>query len=305
MIYLNRALLENTDLTEYEILQLSEESKSEKADKIITRMYKSIKSKAGKASIPEVASSAGDVNKFKGYKDVIESINCLEKLSDKSSNHDLKQLVADLKDCDKFLTTYKKYFVMGYSKNNLILKSCYEGVLAMMVQLTVYATVNCVTFVKTGVMYEAKATPSSPKLRSHYGYKSLKKILDLMHKNKLEKNFKDCLSLNEAFSLSWLGITLLLLTSIRSILYMSLLARVKLAEYLDSAKNYVELNQANVRDPQIKAKQQKWIARLEKMRDRISVDQEVASSRAEEDIATEDAENFTIDNAEENDLGLI
>lgn len=309
MKYLNKALLESTSISEVNLNKLDEASKETMADKIITRLYRSIKKKSADIDFPDIEASAGDVNKITGYKDLKNSINFLAKCADKGHNVELKELCDDLMYADQFLTTYKKYFTKAYGKNNTILKSCYVSVVGIMIQLTAYAIAHCIDFVNDGTTIQCQARPRSPKLKNHSGYKCLKQLLELMKKNKLDKNFKDCLSLNEAtIGLAWLGVTLLVLTSIRGIIYMFLTTRIKISEYLDMVKDFLELNQANVRDPQIKQKQMKWVNRLETLRDKISVDQEVASARAEEEINQDNEENLNSDNNSNNivnDLGLF
>ena len=78
-----------------------------------------------------------------------------------------------------------------------------------------------------------------------------------------------------------------------------------MAEYLDTIKNFVELNAANVRDPKIKQKQQKWVDRLEKLRDKISLDQQIASSRIDEELEDERIQFDSTNDSIGNDLGLL
>lgn len=307
MIFMNKALLETTYMPERDVMRLNEDNKMKMADKIISRLYRSIKRKSNDIDFPEIEVSSGDITKMASYKDLKNSLIFLEEVAKKDSNRDLLQLVNDLSYAEQFLIQYKKYFVKGYAVNNNILKSCYISVAGMMVQLTAYAISECIVFVNTGVMFEAKARPSSPGLKRHMGYKCLRELLELAKKNKLDKNFKDCLTLNEAsITIAWLGVTLLVLNAIRGMYFMFLTTRIKLSEYFDTIRDYVELNQANVRDPKIKAKQQRWVTRLEKMRDKISIDQQVASSRAEEDIMEENQQNFNdTDMTGQDDLGLL
>lgn len=307
MIYLNKALLENTSLSEYAISKLNEEEKSNMADKLISKMYKDIQKRSKDIDIPEIQGSRGDISKVTGYKDLKNAIKYLEKVAEKSSNEDFKEVVKDLNDTEQFLIKYKDYFIKAYVKNNFILKSCYVSTAGMLTQLTAYIISNCLIFESNGVMFEVKARKSTPKLKKHTGYKCLKEILNLAKKQKLDKNFNDCLSLNEAtITIAWLGVTLLLLTSIRGIIYVFLTSRIKLSEYIDMVKNYVELNQSNIRDPQIKQKQQKWVDRLEKLRDKISIDQEMASSRAREELEEDNDNNGINDKKIPNDdLGLL
>lgn len=307
MQFMNKALLETTCLPEQKVMNLNEDSKTKMADQIISKLYKSIKRKSNDIDFPEIETSAGDITKMTSYKDLKNSLIFLEGVSKNSSNLELKQLVTDLLQAEQFLLQYKKYFVKGYASNNNILKCCYISVVGMMVQLTAFAISECIVFINTGIMFESKARPSCPGLKRHMGYKCLKELLELSKKNKLDKNFKDCLTLNEAtISIAWLGVTLLVLNAIRGMYFMFLTTRIKLSEYFDTIKDYVELNQANVRDPKIKSKQQKWVTRLEKMRDKISIDQQVASSRAEEDIMEENQQNFNdTDMTGQDELGLL
>ena len=307
MIYMNKALLETTYMSERDIMSLTEDKKMKMADKIISKLYKSIKRKSNDIDLKEIDMSGGDITKMSAYKDFKNSLVFLEKVANNSSNKEFKELIKDLFLAEEFLIQYKKYFMSGYIHNNRILKSCYIAMTGMMVQLTAYAISECIVFVNTGVMFEAKAKPSSPGIKRHFGYKRLKEILELASKNKLDKTFKDCLSLTEAsITITWLGVTLLLLNAVRGIHFMFFTTRIKLSEYLDTIRDYVELNQANVRDPKIKAKQQKWVARLEKMRDKIAIDQQVASARAEEDIMEEDQQEFNNnDLTSHDDLGLL
>ena len=309
MLDIDRAILETSSLTEIQVSKLSEEDKAEMADKLVTKLYKSVQRKAKDIDIPQIENSRGDITKMAGYKDLRDALKFLGQIADKTpANAELKEVVLDLENGIQFLINYKEYFVKGFSKNNAILRNCYIATAGMVVQLTAYCISKGVVFENNGVMFEAKARKMVG-LKHHMGYKHLKEILELARKNKLDKNFKECLALSEAtITLGWIGVSLLLLTSIRGICHLFLSTRVKMAEYFDTVKGFVELNQANVRDPKIKAKQQKWVDRLEKLRDRIAIDQQVASSRAAEEL--EDEDSFEPKGSDalgnlDNDLGIF
>lgn len=305
MDLLNKSLIENTNLTEREVLKLDEDNKTIISDKVITKLYKSVKRKSDNVEMPQIEKSRGNVEALPFYRDLRQSIRFLSDVGRKSNIQSLKELTDDLNASLQLLTDQKKYFVKGFRTNNLILKNCYIGVVGMVVQVTAYAIANCIQFKNTGVMFETIGVDCK-RLKLHRGYQYLKEINELARQNKLTKTFKETLSLQEAtISLAWMGVTMLLLTSIRGIFHLFLSARVSMAEYLDTIRNFVELNVANVRDPKIKQKQQKWIARLEKLRDKIALDQQIASARIDEELDAEPNEDADFQDAIGGDLGLF
>ena len=270
MLDIDRAILETSSLTEIQVSKLSEEDKAEMADKLVTKLYKSVQRKAKDIDIPQIENSRGDITKMAGYKDLRDALKFLGQIADKTpANAELKEVVLDLENGIQFLINYKEYFVKGFSKNNAILRNCYIATAGMVVQLTAYCISKGVVFENNGVMFEAKARKMVA-LKHHMGYKHLKEILELARKNKLDKNFKDCLALSEAtITLGWIGVSLLLLTSIRGICHLFLSTRVKMAEYFDTpqqadafiAENF-ERKERNLICRRIrmsrKANQQKW-----------------------------------------------
>ena len=307
MHYLNKALLEATDMTELQVMRLSEDAKTQSADKLVSNLYKILQKKSKSVNFEEIDDSMGDVDKLKCYKSLQDGMNFLNKLAEKSKNADVNDLLKVLDSANAMLVKNKKYFKEGYKINNTLLKNTYVSTVAIMIQLVSYVISSDIKFINNGIMFETKLTNYSPKLKKHLGYNKLKELVKLDETNKLEPVFKKCLTLTESVSaIVFLGLTLTVLTSIRGIIYLFLTTKIKLAEYLDNIATYVELNQANIRDPKIKEKQQKWVNRLEKLRDKIIVDQEVASYRATEDINQDDAAEFNINNAEDStDLGVF
>lgn len=304
-IDINKYILENSNLSELQIRKLNEDSKSKVSDKIVTKLYKCVKKKSSDVDFPMIEKSRGNVDALPFYKDLRNSIRFLGEVGRKSNVKSLEDLVRELETSLQLLIDQKKYFVKGFRTNNLILKNCYIGVVGMVVQVTAYAIVNCIDFKNNGVMFEAIAIDCK-RLKIHRGYQYLKEINDLARQNKLVKVFGETLSLTEAaVSLAWMGAIMLLLTSLRGIFHLFLSARVSMAEYLDTIKNFVELNAANVRDPKIKQKQQKWVDRLEKLRDKISLDQQIASSRIDEELEDERIQFDSTNDSIGNDLGLL
>lgn len=105
-------------------------------------------------------------------------------------------------------------------------------------------------------------------------------------------------------ALKYLGAILAILQCIRPMIGIFISSRIKLSQYLEQLADFVELNSSNVTDKDVKQKQQKWAERLRKMAQKISVDQSVASNRAEEEIKDESINDSDNSNSDD-DLGIM
>ena len=306
---IDKLFIETTNIAEGRYIRLDEESKAKMQDKIVTSVYKSIKKKALSLDFTVIDKSRGVFSNLDNYDDIVNAIKFLRKLLIKQgyTNKDIEEAVSTLELAVDMLNKHQKYFVKGYESNSSMLKFMYEGTCIALIQLTSYLVSDCLSYVDTGSMVEIKANQSK-NIKKLNIYKSLKNITDCHKNNKMEKYLKDCISINEgAISvtvnvLSWLGYAFLMIISLRAFIYAYFMTRVKISEYLAQLANFVELNAANVTDEKVKQKQKKWVDKLRTLSNKIKVDLEVSSARAEEEI---NEENEEINNSVPNDdLGL-
>lgn len=101
---------------------------------------------------------------------------------------------------------------------------------------------------------------------------------------------------------------LVLLWAARRAVYAYYLTRVKLSEYLAQLSEFIKMNASTQSNEKIKAKQEKYADKLEKLSRKIELDQDVASQRVNEELADEDKEistSYSNDGNNQTDIGVF
>ena len=305
----DKLFLEVTSMSEGKYIRLDEETKAKMQDKIVSSVFKSIKKKALSLDFTVVDKSRGKFNNLANYNDITNSIKFLKKIlvenATKNKAKEMEEAVNCLELAVEMLVKYEKYFTKGYDANASMLKFLYEGTCVGVIQLTSYLISDCLSYVDAGAVVEVKANPSKNIAKLNI-YNALKNIVNIYRNNKMEKYLKECISINEGTVtinvLQWLGYAFIMLISLRAFIYAYFMTRVKISEYLNQLADFVELNASTVSNEKVKEKQTKWVERLRKVANKVKVDLEVSSARAEEEINEENEEiNNTMPS---DDLGL-
>lgn len=344
---LDNLLVQFNIVKESALVSLTEEEKVTKSDKVVSKLFSSIKKKALNANFADVDASRGDFSKMKNYSDITNAVKYLRNISAKENGNELKEVVSVLEGVIAYLTKYKASFQSAYTKKNTIIKYLYQSSVVGLIQVTSHAVSEAIVYAETGTMIVAEPTKSKNLLKNN-SLKSLRSLVNLSKTNKMDKYMKEMNTFHEQVTIisegidvhissngdslkkatdavtgivdkvkgaannskilknlagaaTVIGVIAVILTMIRPIIYLFMVTKIKLSQYLDQLADFVSLNASNVTDPDVKQKQEKWVERLKRLSAKISVDQAVASKRAEEEM---NDENYN-DDDNEDDLGII
>lgn len=186
---------------------LTEEEKAEMSDKVVSKLYKSVKKKALSANFSEIDSSKGDFTKLKNHNDIVNAIKYLNKIASKGQEgSDLKSVIPTLEGVISLLNSNKSAFQKAYSSKNLLGKYIYESACIGLIQVTSHAVSEAVTYVNVGTYIESK--PAKPKnLLKNNSLKALAKLVEMQKSNKLSSVINNVESIHEeciAYNISYL-----------------------------------------------------------------------------------------------------
>lgn len=302
-------LVEGSQWTEYKLLSLSEEQKTNFADRIVTRLFNDIKSKALSVDFSILDDTKGDITKLKNYKAISNALSYLNKVANQSDAGkkvpELKDAVNELSLTFSILQKYSPQFKSGYVMNNSIIRYLYTSLSIALIQSTSFLVAESVVFVKDNLnLYKTEVKHSKNISRNNY-IKALKNFNTMEKKGQLVKFFKDNQQFNEAVNLgaiagkakgllnstglpifgqvvAVIGLIGFVLMTIRAIIFTYFDTRVRLSQYLKHLKDFVEMNASTLGTDArtIKERQEKIAVSLGKLSDVISVDQNVANDRA-------------------------
>lgn len=296
-------LLESVLGKNYKILD--ENAKMNKVDRIVTKLFKSIRDKTIRIDFSEIDLSKGNVKNLKNYKDIKNAINFLKKLLLKDNyslkgNKDFAKVINSFETCISILEKYTKEFSSAYLVKNTVIMYIYEGICVSLIEGVSYVISTSIEIVKTSVGCSQGVKQNKDLMKNNF-VKSVIKFNELEKKNKLGKAITELQNLKESITAVITGvftvITLagLVLLIVRTAIFMFYNTRINLTRYLESIRQYVLLNSTTVTDKKVKEKQIKIATKLKKLSDMISVDQNVANDRSNGDIDSNNKEIGTDD----------
>ena len=318
-------LIESIVTTYYDDIKfntLNEAEKMKFADQLVTKLFKDIKKKTLKIDDKEIAKTKGDFTKHSSYKTIGKALKFLEESANQNQHTELANRVKVLKETHQLLASNKDIFKNAFEYGNDILIVSYCNICVGLI----VATSECISL--NTKLINAKTLGGKIAGDRSFGGTSnfidgLKDANALMRSNKLRmindkivvknENFiKDAMSvmstgkkITYGAGIGVAGI-MLLLAAIKRLCFSFYYRRIKLADYARNTAEFVQMKSEGLTDNNVKAKQQKWVDRLEKLRDKISIDQEMASSRAREELEEDNDNNGINDKKIPNDdLGLL
>jgi hypothetical protein len=314
----------------YKIRVLEESQKSVVADNVVTKLFNDVKTRAMKVDFSVADASKGDITRIKGYKDLQSSISNLKKIAGTADGKakDLKEAIDEIDMSFSILHSKSREFQSGYQLNNALIRYLYASLVVGLIQGTSFAIAECVDYTRDSLnLYKPVVKPSNHIMNNSH-IKSIKLFNNIQRTGQLNKLFTSTQQLTESFSAAagafntifnsitgarkWMAIISLAgiaLASIRGIIFLYFDSRVKLSQYLKHLQDFVEMNASTMGTDarKVKEKQEKVAERLGKIASMISVDQNVANSRANNEI---DASNKVIalgepEPSKNDDLGIF
>lgn len=298
-----------------EYKMLSEEAKSEKADRVVTKLFRDIKGKAFKCDFSIMDRSEGRITKCQCYDTLKNALKFINQLSnDAKCSKEVKEAVFTLNNALKNLEKYENDFNKTYKNKNLMLKYLYSSMGIALVHGTSLLVATCIEFVKNpnGVTKgkfngEAKL-PKNHNLNALYQFNEmcsssqLPKIFSKMNKTPVQESaigigaaIKTAIVAGGAsgtlLTISGIiGGILLAIFTIREVVFAYYYIRVSLSAYLEQLSDFIMMNQVGIEDSKTKEKQENIAKKLRSLSERIAVDQKVANNRGESDKAKSDKE---------------
>lgn len=284
---------------------LTEESKEEINDKVVTKLFRDIKNKAFKLDFSMFDESKGDITKTYCYDTIKNSLKFLDNLYKDINNKDLINAKNTVQTALDNLIKYKNNFKQSYSSKNRMLEYLYATTGLAILEATSYLISVSVEIVKDGYgVYKCKVDSTS-KLEKNHNLSALKKFNSLCSSSQLNLAFSKLLKVrNEDILLTTgtiIAVIMLIIFTIREVVFGYYYIRVSLSSYLEQLSKFIQLNSMKVTDKNVKEKQEKIARKLMNLSEKIAVDQDLASSRSEDDSKKSDKE--AADSAKEKDSG--
>lgn len=284
---------------------LTEEAKEEVNDKVITKLFRDVKSKAFKLDFSMFDETKGDITKASCYNTVTNALKFLDQISSDTKNKDLIKAKNSIQTALKNLIKYKNNFKSSYQAKNRMLEYLYATTGLAIVGGTSYLVSVSVELVKgNNGLYNCKIDETT-KLEKNHNLNALEKFNSMCSSSQLNTAFSKLLKVRNEDILVTAGTTIavimLAIYTIREVVFGYYYVRVSLSAYLEQLSKFVLLNASRLDDKDVKTKQENIAKRLRMLSQKIAVDQDLATSRSEDDSKKSDKE--AAETAKGNDSG--
>lgn len=262
----------------------------------------------------DIPKSQGDIKKYSGFRAMMDTLETIRGLAEDNDNKNVlyyHDIVFDaVLNLQKLADTYKKGF------ENKCVYTCmeYNSYVYLCVEATTALIYCFVDFYNDKSTSEFKLKIANNKLRAdEFYFEQLKKFNTLMSKhgmaykktlesyiNNDKKEFVGTTALGVGVTL---GIIMAIIPLTREIVYQIYKSRAKLADFLETQANFLELNRASVeasrtfdvaRKHEILKKQEKLASKLHKMSDKLRVSSAVGI-RDKDRALKDDNKHLTLD----------
>ena len=314
--FVTSLLLENctTFKERNEIRALTESQQAKVSNVVLSNLYKSIIEK-GHIDFESITSSRGRISKYEGLENMLASLQIVDEIANKSTVRVnevkiIQDAITNIEGCsdlfEKGFKFNKEFVIMTYS--SLVL-ACVEGTSGV---LSSY-----MDFIKRPDQIQFKILDGKGK-----PHQKLISILENFNNSMKSGEFRRTISYvleseGNNFvgltataaigkSLVFLGGLAMIIPAIREIIFMFYYSRMRVSEYLLQQAMFVKTHRVNVelnsaiparKKQEIIKKQEKMIADLTKISEKIKVDYAVSSNKANSEIAGAN-KRFTLNNTQ-------
>lgn len=270
---------------------LTEEAKSEKGEKIVTRLFKDIKNKALKLDFSDIEVSKGDITKINNYEALDNAIKFLNKMSNNIKSPAVHSALGEINMAHASLKSYKNYYKTAFNSKNRLVIYLFDSVTVALVQATSYIVSRTTEILVDGygnvtcTLSEINNLPKNASLSALKSYNQMDKdgslIKTFNYSSKTRKEDYDETSL----FFGHIGtIFLLPVYVIRWVVFSYYQTRIRLSAYFSHLADFVAINSTIVEDKKVAEKQKKIASRFKKMADKISVDQDMSTEQSSQEI---------------------
>lgn len=310
--YCINLLLENaTSFTEKsKIHALTEAEQAVVNDRMVGSLYQSILNKK-EINFDNIPFSKGDILRVPGYDNMIATIETLRGLANKFG---IKIPELDIIDNTIVnIRTNKAAFERGFALNNDFMITYYNVLVYACIESTSLVLASYVEYVKTlnNVEFNIK------KGKGIYGNLCLNNLIKFNNAVK-DGSFRQFVNqmldrdkdqfLGKAVSIAKKAIKFALFIPLaRELIYLFYEGRMQVSEYFDQQKEFLEMNRARVdassmdvqKRNKVLRKQQAAMDKLEKMSERIKVNNQLAEKKANDELRN-DNKGYTLNNVSGN-----
>lgn len=284
-----------------EILSLTEAELNGVNDTMISQLYKSAINKSH-IDFDDIPKSKGDITKYSGYTSMVQSIQVLNELSNKS-----KVKIEELDVVERALNNIlgmKDLFQKGYALEKEFIMMQYCTLVASCVEATTSIISSYVDFVRN-------INDTEFRLINTKIYQGKLAIDNLRTFNKLYSNGEYVRVLNTviktggesfvgaetiAVPVMIISAVIILVTSMREIIFYFYYSRMQVADYLETQATFLEMNKNNLRlntnmsageRNKIIAKQDKLAKKMLSLSDKIKVNHNITEKKVKTELNTE------------------
>jgi hypothetical protein len=287
-------LIENSKLNPINIVKYTNLTESEKgkiSKNYIESLISMIVSKKKDIDYSVIESSAGNIKKLKSYNNFNEVLNMLSMLNNNNTVSGIdKAYIETARTALENLEALETEFVAAFKSNNEILILLYNNITLSLIN---YLSALCINFIEVikqpDMTWKLQLnTERSENNSLLFHYNNLKKFNNLVDSGKLSKiismskKYDDLMGSITAFVSSPVFLSIvaivLVLYLIREIIYYYYYTRVAVSDHLRYISSLIELNQTSLQADRssVAMKQSQIITFLNKVADKIDIDQKVA-----------------------------
>lgn len=291
-------LCEGSSWRPRDIRNLNEASQKDLSNKTITNLFRDIKAKAFNLDFTDVEVAKGDITKVKGYKDLVNAISFLKKLSMNVNNKELIDAITQVELAHQNLLGFKHDLVMGFKLGNNLIIYLFDAISVALIQCTSFLVSEGVEVVKDNMNLYHCELKGNVKLTKNANLSALRRFNEMAKNGKLRSALSNTIKLKEdvmGITLGVIGAVMATLFLIREIVFFFYYIRINISAYLKQLKEFVNMNASTLGPDQknIKDKQEKIAKKLGELSDRIAVDQNMANERSKQSIAQSDRATAT------------
>lgn len=287
------------------IREMSEYEKKNMSTNLVSKLYDSLLNKAH-AKFDSIDDSKGDITKYIGYKTMMETMDALKKFILSSRGVTLPKEWETIYTAINNIERQKTEFTVSYKLNRQLGKLLYCTMVAAAVESITLLLVSSIEFVKNPTMGQVVIATKM----TETGYFPIQKLEEFnmsIGNGEFSKVMKTINTtdknqiVGEAVMIPFaiVGGIVALVVILRELVFYFYYGRMKLADFLDYQKTFLEYNVSaleadrtldNSKKGNIIKKQKKIIEKLDKWADKIRVNHKMSAIEAKDALAKEKKE---------------
>lgn len=301
---LKQILFEETNLTEYKLKHMSDESLTEASNRALDKIIANVSNKYNRVDLKLIHDSKGDVTRFVHYKTMMECLDVLKSIANATIN--IPQ-ISVIVETIAILEKYRREFQLAYVRKNSGVIMVYSTTLMGAYMATSELVSNSLQFIngqfdspdqmsanvnEEGVQSDLFSVDALVQFNKSDRDGTLKKLLDNTDKPMEEAALMEFTVTPVAASV-FIGFNVLFNFGkiMRGIIYTYYNSRTKLADYFSVQeallKSNIELLKSGDGNVKIVARQEKWAKRFNKLATKLAIDKDKAQSQTAKEIRQE------------------